>query len=119
MHSVGASRTVPDAVSERNAAPGLTRVGVAGATGLAGQELLRLLARHPAVRVTLATSSTAASAARRLPALGRIWDGTITPLDVEQLATEAHLVFLALPDPAAAPGAAAGAAARWSSPTRV
>jgi N-acetyl-gamma-glutamyl-phosphate reductase len=80
----------------------VARVAVAGATGFTGQELLRLLARHPCVRITLATSSSAASAARRLPALGRIWDGTITPLDAGLLAREADLVFLALPDTAAA-----------------
>jgi N-acetyl-gamma-glutamyl-phosphate reductase len=77
-------------------------VAVAGATGYTGQELLRLLARHPGVRLTLATSSTAASAARRMPALTRIWDGELTPLDASALAREADLVFLALPDTAAA-----------------
>jgi N-acetyl-gamma-glutamyl-phosphate reductase len=77
-------------------------VAVAGATGYTGQELLRLLARHPSVRLTLATSSSAASAARRMPALTRIWDGELTPLDPSALAREADLVFLALPDTAAA-----------------
>src|SRR5258706_550750 len=37
-----------------------TRVAIAGATGYVGQELLRLLARHPAVTVTAAMSSGAA-----------------------------------------------------------
>jgi N-acetyl-gamma-glutamyl-phosphate reductase len=77
-------------------------VAVAGATGYTGQELLRLLARHPAVRLTLATSSGAASSARRLPALARVWDGAITPLEPDALNEEADLVFLALPDTAAA-----------------
>ncbi len=100
MHSVAAASTIPGATA---AAGGVvTRVAIAGATGYTGQELLRLLARHPSVRITLATSSSAASAARRLPALGRIWDGTITPLDVDLLAREADIVFLALPDTAAA-----------------
>ena len=63
---------------------------------------LRLLARHPAVRLTLATSSGAASSARRLPALARLWDGAITPLEPGVLKREADLVFLALPDAAAA-----------------
>jgi N-acetyl-gamma-glutamyl-phosphate reductase len=84
------------------APPRTTRVAIAGATGFTGQELLRLLARHPAVRITLATSSGAASAARRLPALAKVWDGAITPLDRAALAAEADLVFLALPDTAAA-----------------
>src|SRR6188474_2629348 len=82
--------------------PSTTRVAVAGATGFTGQELLRLLARHPAVTLTLATSSGAASTARRLPALGHIWGGAITPLDVDALKREADLVFLALPDSIAA-----------------
>ena len=78
-----------------------TRVAVAGATGYTGQELLRLLARHPSVTITQATSS-GATAARRLPALARLWNGTITPLDADTLARDADVVFLALPDTAAA-----------------
>ena len=80
----------------------VARVAVAGATGYAGQELLRVLARHPATTLTLATSSTAESAARRLPALARIWNGSLTPLDPAALTREADIVFLALPDTAAA-----------------
>ena len=79
------------------------RVAVAGATGYTGQELLRLLGRHPAVTVTAAMSSGAAGTApRRLPALARIWDGDIVPFTAEGLAPLADLVFLALPDKAAA-----------------
>jgi N-acetyl-gamma-glutamyl-phosphate reductase len=81
----------------------LRRVAVAGATGYTGQELLRLLGRHPGVTVTAAMSSGAAGgAARALPALTRLWDGAITPLSSETLAREAEVVFLALPDSAAA-----------------
>lgn len=79
-----------------------TRVAVAGATGYAGQELLRTLARHPRVTLTLATSSTAESAARPLPALAKIWTGSVSPLDVKALGREAEIVFLALPDTASA-----------------
>jgi N-acetyl-gamma-glutamyl-phosphate reductase len=78
------------------------RVAVAGATGYAGQELVRILARHPAVTLTAAMSSTATSAPRPLPALARIWDGAVTPFDVERLATEPDVVFLALPETASA-----------------
>jgi N-acetyl-gamma-glutamyl-phosphate reductase len=77
------------------------RVAVAGATGYTGQELLRLLARHPSVTITAATSS-GSGPERRLPALARLWDGTITPLDLEALARDADFVFLAVPDKAAA-----------------
>src|SRR5580765_8279283 len=80
------------------------RVAIAGATGYTGQELLRLLARHPAVTITAAMSSGASTspAPRRLPALAHIWTGAITPLDRDALARDADLVFLALPDKAAA-----------------
>jgi N-acetyl-gamma-glutamyl-phosphate reductase len=79
-----------------------TRVAVAGATGYAGQELVRLLARHPEVTLTAAMSSGAASTPRPLPALARIWDGAVAPLDVERLAADADIVFLALPEAASA-----------------
>jgi len=78
------------------------RVAVAGATGYTGQELLRLLARHPGVVVTAAMASGATTAVRRLPALARVWDGVITPLAHETLARETDVVFLALPDEATA-----------------
>jgi N-acetyl-gamma-glutamyl-phosphate reductase len=88
---------------ERSSAPrALARVAIAGATGYAGQELVRLLARHPAVALTEAMSSGATSAPRPLPALKRIWDGSVTPLDVDRLAEVADVVFLALPEAAAA-----------------
>jgi N-acetyl-gamma-glutamyl-phosphate reductase len=93
----------PLAANHSAAAAGTrTRVAVAGATGYAGQELVRLLARHPAVTLTAAMSSGASSAPRPLPALARIWDGAVAPLDVARLATDADVVFLALPEAAAA-----------------
>jgi N-acetyl-gamma-glutamyl-phosphate reductase len=78
------------------------RVAIAGATGYAGQELVRILARHPAVQLTAAMSSAASSAPRPLPALARIWEGSVVPLDIETLATNAEIVFLALPEAASA-----------------
>ena len=87
--------------AKNGARAGKTRVAVAGATGYTGQELLRLLSRHPGVTITHATSS-GATAARRLPALARVWSGSITPLEPDVLARDADLVFLALPDTAAA-----------------
>jgi N-acetyl-gamma-glutamyl-phosphate reductase len=83
-------------------AAGRTRVAVAGATGYAGQELVRLLARHPAVTLTAAMSSGATSTPRPMPALARIWDEAVTPLDVDHLVSSADIVFLALPEAAAA-----------------
>lgn len=78
------------------------RIGVAGATGYAGQELIRLIARHPHARVTVAMGSSATEGPRTLPALARLWDGAVAPFSLDQLAAEAEAVFLALPDSAAA-----------------
>jgi N-acetyl-gamma-glutamyl-phosphate reductase len=83
--------------------PAATRVAVAGATGYAGQELLRLLSRHPAITLTAAMSSgSSSSGVRTLPALARVWSGSIEPFARETLEREADVVFLALPDGAAA-----------------
>jgi N-acetyl-gamma-glutamyl-phosphate reductase len=84
------------------AAPRVARVAIAGATGYAGQELLRLLARHPLVTITAAMSSGTAASERRLPALSRLWAGAITPFARETLLRDADVVFLALPDASAA-----------------
>jgi N-acetyl-gamma-glutamyl-phosphate reductase len=93
----------PSAFDSSTGAPAkVTRVAVAGATGYAGQELVRILARHPAVTLTAAMSSGASSAPRPLPALARIWDGQVVPLDVDRLTQDAEVVFLALPETASA-----------------
>jgi N-acetyl-gamma-glutamyl-phosphate reductase len=78
------------------------RAGIAGATGYAGQELVRLLARHPRATLTMATASQATSTPRRLPALARIWDGEVAPLDIRALAGASEVVFLALPEASSA-----------------
>src|SRR5579871_3869109 len=100
MHTAVRANQVGRSDTRSNA----VRVAVAGATGYTGQELLRILARHPAVAIVAATSSgaSASGAPRRLPALAHIFTGDITPLDAAALANEAELVFLALPDKAAA-----------------
>jgi len=103
MHTAVQSRRA----DHDGAAANAIRVAVAGATGYTGQELLRLLSRHPCVAIVAATSSgsptTAGSTSpRRLPGLAHIFTGEITPLDPAALASEAELVFLALPDKAAA-----------------
>jgi N-acetyl-gamma-glutamyl-phosphate reductase len=98
MHTI----TAPAATNAGDAAP-VARVAVAGATGYTGQALLRLLSRHPAVAVTAAMSSGQTGASSRpLPALTRLWNGAIVPLSPESLARDADVVFLALPDSAAA-----------------
>src|SRR5215207_6667383 len=77
------------------------RVGIAGATGYTGVELVRLLARHPRVRLSAAMGSPGAEP-RRMPALKRLWDAPVNGLDVDALADASDAIFLALPEHAAA-----------------
>jgi N-acetyl-gamma-glutamyl-phosphate reductase len=76
-------------------------VAVAGATGYAGQELLRRLARHPNARITAALAGTSSDGPRRLPALARVWDGEVRPFSLDGM-TGAAAAFLALPEATAA-----------------
>jgi N-acetyl-gamma-glutamyl-phosphate reductase len=78
------------------------RIAVVGATGFAGQELVRILARHPRATLTVATASQATSTPRKLPALTRVWDGEVRPLDIGIVSAQADAAFLALPEAASA-----------------
>jgi len=84
------------------AAASPVRVAIAGASGFAGQELLRWMAGHPYARVIAAMSSSPDGPPRAVPALAKIWDGVIEPFSGARLAEEADVVFLALPEEAAA-----------------
>jgi N-acetyl-gamma-glutamyl-phosphate reductase len=75
--------------------------GIAGATGYSGQELVRILARHPHVRLQTAMGSLKGGSSRTLPALSGLWDGEIEAYDFERLAAN-DVVFLALPEDASA-----------------
>ncbi len=77
------------------------RVGVAGATGYSGVELLRLLSRHPAARIVAAMGAPGAEP-RHVASLRRVWDAPVNGLDLDTLAGSTDAVFLALPDHAAA-----------------
>ena len=75
-------------------------VGVAGATGYMGAELLRLLLVHPKVRIStvMASERSAGMPVERLiPSLRGQLPLTVEVLDAERLAAEAECVFLALP----------------------
>jgi N-acetyl-gamma-glutamyl-phosphate reductase len=77
------------------------RVGIAGATGYTGVELVRLLSRHPGVRLAAAMGAPGAPP-RHVPSLKRLWDEPVNGLDLDTLAESTDAVFLALPDHAAA-----------------
>src|SRR2546427_3332414 len=84
-----------------------TRVPVAvlGATGYTGVELLRLLARHPAVELTFLSSEQYRD--RRAdevhPFLAGVVDTTLAAPDPARAAAAADIVLTALPHGAAAP----------------
>jgi N-acetyl-gamma-glutamyl-phosphate reductase len=77
------------------------RVGIAGATGYTGVELLRLLTRHPGARLSAAMGGPGAPP-RTVPALKRVWDAPVDGFDLDALAGRSDAVFLALPEHAAA-----------------
>lgn len=82
----------------------LIRVAVVGATGYSGAELVRLLARHPRVKLEVATSEQAAGRAlgdvhRTLGFLGMELEG----VDAEKIAPRVDFAFTALPHGASTP----------------
>ncbi|HYQ48201.1 MAG TPA: N-acetyl-gamma-glutamyl-phosphate reductase, partial [Thermodesulfovibrionales bacterium] len=74
-------------------------VGICGASGYTGMELLRMLALHPHVAVTAATSEK--SAGKKVgdvfPFLSSYGNLRFEPMDREKLLGKADLFFLALP----------------------
>ena len=78
------------------------RIGVAGATGYSGQEVLRLAAAHPHAEPVVAMASAGGEGSRELPGLRGLWGGSIESFSLERLAEAADAVFLGLPDSASA-----------------
>ncbi|MDQ1249318.1 MAG: N-acetyl-gamma-glutamyl-phosphate reductase [Actinomycetota bacterium] len=76
---------------------------VAGASGYAGGEVLRLLLGHPDINIgpVAAESSAGASVAQLHPHLPQLADRRFAPMDADTLAT-ADVVFFALPHGASA-----------------
>jgi len=77
----------------------MIRVGVAGATGYAGAELVRILAGHPNVELSVVTSRQYANQRfdRIYPALAGAVDLECAEHTVENLCERTDVVFLALP----------------------
>ncbi len=77
------------------------RIGILGATGYAGEELIEILLRHPQVKITAVTASANLEKeepiGKLLPRLvGRISLDCFT-LDIERILPLVDMVFLALP----------------------
>ena len=77
----------------------MIRTGIVGATGYAGAELVRLLAAHRAVEITVLMSRQFAGTPfdHVYPALSGMVDLTCEPLAVERLTACCDVVFTALP----------------------
>ncbi|BDG61313.1 N-acetyl-gamma-glutamyl-phosphate reductase [Caldinitratiruptor microaerophilus] len=78
----------------------MIRVGIAGATGYTGVELVRILSRHPQVRIVAGTSEQYQGSALGavFPHLGEEAGALeLLPLEAERLAAACDVVFLALP----------------------
>ncbi|MBR5236379.1 MAG: N-acetyl-gamma-glutamyl-phosphate reductase [Clostridia bacterium] len=77
----------------------MVRVGILGATGYAGSELVRLLAQHEGVTLTLLTSKSyeGQKISEIYPALRGVCDLTLKAPDPALAAAECDVVFTALP----------------------
>ncbi len=75
------------------------KVSVAGATGYVGQELLRLLLQHPQVQIVSvgSNSNDGCSFSELSPQMKKQFDQICKPIDFDDLAQDADVLFLALP----------------------
>ena len=71
-------------------------VGIVGVTGYAGQELLRILLRHPGARITYLASSGKGDAEAVLRAFGKL-PVRVEPFDASACGRACSTVFLGLP----------------------
>ncbi len=97
MNKYSAAGTAEATNGRVSSSGGRPSVGVAGATGYAGRELVRLLARHPGANLTVATVSTPSDERREVPALRGVWTGGFRPLAIDNI-SGLDAVFLALPE---------------------
>lgn len=75
-------------------------VGIIGASGYGGVQLIRLLMDHPGVEVVYlgGDSSAGKSFSELYPHLGHCVNLTIEPIDIDKIATQCQVVFLSLPN---------------------
>jgi N-acetyl-gamma-glutamyl-phosphate reductase len=76
-----------------------TKVAIAGATGYVGQELIRLLLQHPEVEIVAVASNSneGAQFEEVFPGFSGLLSTTFSAVDLEALAEQSDVLFLALP----------------------
>jgi N-acetyl-gamma-glutamyl-phosphate reductase len=86
-------------MSQKNVSSGIVRVGVVGARGYTGEELIRLLVRHPYVRLTYlaATVEEPVPIEEVFPKFAGVVRLDCEKFDVARSAARCDLLFLALP----------------------
>ena len=82
----------------------MINVGIIGATGYAGEELVRILSGHPEVNITEIVSKSFAGQklSDLYPTLRGVVDGVCGDVDVDRIADNCDVVFTALPHGASA-----------------
>ena len=77
----------------------MVKIAIIGASGYTGEELARILARHPRVEIAYATSERFAGTAIEeiFPSLKGIVDLRLSKLSIERITAGADFIFTALP----------------------
>ncbi|MFY9402254.1 MAG: N-acetyl-gamma-glutamyl-phosphate reductase [Candidatus Omnitrophota bacterium] len=77
----------------------MLKVGIVGITGYTGQELIRILLKHPKVKISglFSTSSYNKKAKEVLPVFASKLNLTCSKPDIKEIKEKCELVFLALP----------------------
>lgn len=73
-------------------------VGVIGASGYTGLELVKILIKHPKFRLSYVANSEGGTTLSELhPSLKGVFECKVLKVDIDDIATECELVFLAVP----------------------
>lgn len=76
----------------------VTKVGVIGASGYTGLELLKILINHPKFQLSYVANSEGNTTLSQLhPSLNKVYECDVLKADIDECASSCELVFLALP----------------------
>jgi len=76
----------------------MINVGIVGATGYTGLELVKMLLKHPKFHLNYIANSEGATTINKLhPSLNGVCEDEVLKADVDSISQECELVFLALP----------------------